>query len=50
MTVKELIEKLQQENPDTLVYTTDDTNYDDIALVTEISRNILFGKEIIFLH
>ncbi len=44
MTVKELIEKLQQENPDALVYTTDNT--DDLALiVTKISRNILEGKE-----
>ena len=44
MTVKELIEKLQQENPDAVVYTTDNT--DDLALiVTEISRNILVGKE-----
>ena len=44
MTVKELIEKLQQENPDALVYTMD--NSDDIALiVTEISRNILEGKD-----
>ena len=44
MIVKELIEKLQQENPDALVYTVD--NSDDIALiVTEVSRNILEGKE-----
>jgi hypothetical protein len=31
MTVKELIEKLQQENPDALVYIMD--NSDDIALI-----------------
>lgn len=44
MTVKELIEKLQQENPDALVYTTD--NSDDIALiVTKVSRNMLEGKD-----
>lgn len=44
MAVKELIEKLQQENPDALVYTTD--NSDDIALiVTKVSRNILEGKD-----
>lgn len=44
MTVKELIEKLQQENPDALVYTID--NSDDIALIaTEVSRNILEGKD-----
>lgn len=43
MTVKELIEKLQQENPDALVYTMD---ADDIALiVTNVSRNVLVGKE-----
>lgn len=50
MTVKELIEKLQQENPDAIVYTTDNT--DDIALiVTKISRNILEGKdETVTLH
>lgn len=44
MTVKELIEKLQQENPDALVYMMD--NADDIALiVTDVSRNILEGKD-----
>lgn len=44
MTVKELIEKLQQENPDALVYAMD--NSDDIALiVTEVDRNILEGKD-----
>jgi len=44
MTVKELIEKLQRENPDALVYTMDRT--DDIALiVTDVSRNILEGKD-----
>ena len=50
MTVKELIEKLQQENPDAIVYTMDTT--DDIALIiTEISRNILEGKdETVTLH
>ena len=50
MTVKELIEKLQKENPDALVYTMDTS--DDIALiVTEVSRNILVGKdETVTLH
>lgn len=50
MTVKELIELLKQENPDAIVYTTDNT--DDIALiVTKISRNILEGKdETVTLH
>ena len=50
MTVKELIDKLQHENPDALVYTMD--NSDDIALiVTEVSRNILDGKdETVTLH
>lgn len=50
MTVKELIEKLQKENPDALVYTMDAS--DDIALiVTEVSRNILVGKdETVTLH
>lgn len=44
MTVKELIEKLQQENPDALVYTMDST--DNIAfLVTTVSKDILAGKE-----
>ena len=44
MTVKELIEKLQQENPDAIVYTTDNT--DDVALVvTKVSKNILEGKD-----
>lgn len=44
MTVKELIEKLQQENPDALVYTMD--NADDVAFaVTDVNRNVLAGKE-----
>ena len=44
MTVKELIELLQKENPDALVYTMD--NSDDVALtVTGVSRNILEGKD-----
>lgn len=44
MTVKELIDKLQHENPDAIVYTTDNSN--DVALiVTGVSRNILVGKE-----
>jgi len=44
MTVKELIEKLQDENPDALVYTMDDV--DDLAfIVTTVSRNILYGQE-----
>lgn len=50
MTVKELIELLQKENPDALVYTMD--NSDDIALiVTSVSRNILVGKtETVVIH
>lgn len=50
MTVKELIEKLQAENPDAIVYTMDNT--DDIALiVTRVSRNILEGKtETVVIH
>ena len=44
MTVKELIGLLQNENPDALVYTMDNT--DDIALVvTEVSKNILSGND-----
>lgn len=44
MTVKELIEKLSQENPDAIVYTMN--NSDDVALiVTKVSRNILEGKD-----
>ena len=44
MTVKELIEKLEQLNPDTLVYTI--AHDDDIALiVTDVKENILIGKE-----
>ena len=44
MTVKELIELLQKESQDALVYTMD--NSDDIALiVTKVSRNILEGKD-----
>ena len=44
MTVKELIEKLSKENPDAIVYTMD--SQDDIAfIVTDISRNVLVGKE-----
>lgn len=44
MTIRELIEKLSKENPDAIVYTMD--NSDDIALiVTDVSRNILVGKE-----
>lgn len=44
MTVKELIDMLQKENPDALVYTMD--NSDDVALiVTDVSRNILDGKD-----
>ena len=50
MTVKELIEILQQENPDALVYTTDNT--DDIALIaTTVSRNITEGTtETVVIH
>ena len=44
MTVQELIDLLSKENPNALVYTMD--NADDLALiVTEVSRNILVGKE-----
>ena len=44
MTVKELIELLQKEDPNALVYTMDNT--DDLAFaVTEISRNVLVGKD-----
>lgn len=50
MTVKELIEKLQQENPEALVYTIDNDN--EIAyLVTEINRNVLSGSaETVVIH
>lgn len=44
MTVKELIEKLEQLNPDATVYTM--AHDDDIALiVTDVSSNALIGKE-----
>lgn len=44
MTVKELIEKLEQLNPDATVYTM--AHDDDIALiVTDVSANVLVGKE-----
>lgn len=44
MTVKELIEKLEQLNPDALVYTM--AHDDDIALiVTDVKENILIGKQ-----
>lgn len=44
MKVKELIETLSEENPDALVYTTDDA--DDIALiVTYVNKNILVQKD-----
>lgn len=50
MTVKELIDRLQKENPDALVYTMD--NADDIAfIVTDVSRNVLVGKdETVLIH
>ena len=50
MTVKELIDRLQKENPDALVYTMDYS--DDIALiVTDVSRNVLVGKdETVLIH
>ena len=50
MTVKELIELLKQENPDAVVYTTDNT--DDVALmVTRVSKNILEGQtETVTIH
>ena len=44
MTVKELIEKLSQLNPDTTVYTM--AHDDDIALiVTDVQEDVLVGKE-----
>ena len=50
MTIKELIEKLQQENPDALVYTMNNT--EDIAFaVTDIDRNVLEGTdETVLIH
>ena len=50
MTVKELIKKLQQENPDALVYTMNNT--EDIAFaVTDVDRNVLAGKdETVLIH
>ena len=44
MTVKELIQKLEQEDPDAIVYQMIDS--DDIALiVTEVIRDNLEGKD-----
>ena len=44
MTVKELIERLQKEDPDALVYTM--AHDDDLALiVTDVYKNVLSGKE-----
>lgn len=44
MTVKELIERLQKENPDALVYTM--AHDDDIAIiVTEIRTDALEGTD-----
>ena len=44
MTVKELIEKLEQLNPDATVYTM--AHDDDIALiVTDVSANVFVGEE-----
>lgn len=44
MTVKVLIERLSEENPDAIVYMM--SNVDDIAvIVTDVSRNILAGQE-----
>jgi hypothetical protein len=50
MTVKELIDRLKNENPDALVYTMD--NSGDVALiVTDVSRNVLVGKdETVLIH
>ena len=44
MTVKELIEKLQQENPDALVYTMD--NSDDVALIVIVEEVLHSGLSI----
>lgn len=44
MTVKELIEKLEQLNPDATVYTM--AHDDDIALiVTDVKQDILAGSD-----
>ena len=44
MTVAELIERLQQENPDALVYTM--AHDDDIAvIVTDVHSDILTGSD-----
>jgi hypothetical protein len=44
MTVKELIDRLSNEEPDALVYTM--AHDDDIALiVTDVKEDILTGKE-----
>ena len=44
MTVKELIERLQKEDPDALVYTM--AHDDGLALiVTDVYKNVLSGKE-----
>jgi len=50
MTVRELIERLLEEDPEALVYTMD--NADDIALiVTDVDRDILKGKDkIVVIH
>lgn len=50
MTAKELIKKLQLENPDALVYTMN--NAEDIAFaVTDVDRNVLTGKdETVLIH
>ena len=44
MTVKELIEKLSQLNPDATVYTM--AHDDDIVFIaTDVSANVLVGKD-----
>lgn len=44
MTVKELITRLENENPDAFVYTM--AHDDDIALiVTDVRANVLTGKD-----
>lgn len=44
MTVKELIERLSEENPDATVYVTGVA--DDVALIaTDVSRNALVGSD-----
>ena len=51
MTVKDLIEKLQQENQNALVYISTDTEDDYAICVRHVSRNVLVGKdETVLIH